>query len=170
MALLHVDFFSDVLGMCTASMDVILAEKTTVGQIGMEGHGSDGTCPTLYLLHGMSDDHTIWQRRTSIERYAVGIGNLAVVMPTTHLGWYTGPMDMGYGYCDVHFRRSCLRICRALLPADERPPGGHLRRGTVHGRLWRDEVRPAALRETFSCCASLSGALDIADYLRARPA
>ena len=68
MALLHVDFFSDVLGMCT-NMDVILPE-TTVGQIGMEGHGSDGKCPTLYLLHGMSDDHTIWQRRTSIERYA----------------------------------------------------------------------------------------------------
>ena len=25
--------------------------------------------PVLYLLHGLSDDHTIWQRRTSIERY-----------------------------------------------------------------------------------------------------
>ena len=22
-----------------------------------------------YLLHGLSDDHTIWMRRTSIERY-----------------------------------------------------------------------------------------------------
>ncbi len=25
---------------------------------------------TLYLLHGYSDDHTAWQRWTSIERYA----------------------------------------------------------------------------------------------------
>ena len=68
MALLHVDFFSDVLGMCT-QMDVILPENTR-GQIGMEGKAGAGRLKTLYLLHGMSDDHTIWQRRTSIERYA----------------------------------------------------------------------------------------------------
>ena len=29
---------------------------------------------TLYLLHGLSDDHTIWMRRTSIERYAIEHG------------------------------------------------------------------------------------------------
>ena len=39
MALLHVDFFSDVLGMC-AEMDVILPEQTH-GQIGMEGKRGD---------------------------------------------------------------------------------------------------------------------------------
>ena len=91
MALLHVNFFSDVLGMAT-SMDVILPEQT-MGQIGMEGRASDKPYPTLYLLHGMSDDHTIWQRRTSIERYVSDMG-IAVVMPTTHLGWYT---DMAQG-------------------------------------------------------------------------
>ena len=91
MALLHVDFFSDVLGMCTA-MDVILPEKTC-GQIGMEGRGAEGKCPTLYLLHGMSDDHTIWQRRTSIERYAAPLG-LAVVMPAAHLSSYA---NMAHG-------------------------------------------------------------------------
>ena len=74
------------------SMDVILPEQT-MGQIGMEGRASDKPYPTLYLLHGMSDDHTIWQRRTSIERYVSDMG-IAVVMPTTHLGWYT---DMAQG-------------------------------------------------------------------------
>ena len=54
MALLHVDFFSDVLGMC-AEMDVILPERTR-GQIGMEGKRGEGKYPVLYLLHGMSDD------------------------------------------------------------------------------------------------------------------
>ncbi len=49
--------------------------------------------PTLYLLHGLSDDHTIWMRWTSIERYAEEAG-LAVVMPTTHRGFYT---DMASG-------------------------------------------------------------------------
>ena len=86
MALLHVNFFSDVLGMCM-NMDVILPQQTK-NQIGMKGTRKDGKIPTLYLLHGMSDDHTIWQRRTSIERYVSEMG-IAVVMPTTHLGWYT---------------------------------------------------------------------------------
>ena len=72
MALMHVDFFSDVLGMCT-QMDVIYPENTR-GQIGMEGVRGDAAIKTLYLLHGMSDDHTIWQRRTSIERYAAEKG------------------------------------------------------------------------------------------------
>lgn len=42
----------------------------------------------LYLLHGLSDDHTAWQRKTSIERYMVGM-NLAVVMPAVHRSFYT---------------------------------------------------------------------------------
>ena len=60
----------------------------------MGGKEGNGKYPTLYLLHGMSDDHTIWQRRTSIERYVSDLG-LAVVMPSTHLGWYT---DMYRGH------------------------------------------------------------------------
>ena len=39
MALLHVNFFSNVLGMCM-DMDVILPQKTH-GQIGMEGQGAE---------------------------------------------------------------------------------------------------------------------------------
>ena len=111
MALLHVDLFSDVLGMCS-QMDVILPEQTR-GQIGMEGKRSDGKYPTLYLLHGMSDDHTIWQRRTSIERYAADYG-IAVVMPTTQLGWYT---DMHIGYKWWTFLSQELpAICRTFFP------------------------------------------------------
>ena len=91
MALLHVDFFSDVLGM-GMNMDVILPQKTSK-QIGMEGMAADGSYKTVYLLHGMSDDHTVWQRRTAIERYLSRLG-IAVVMPSTHLGFYT---DTVYG-------------------------------------------------------------------------
>jgi S-formylglutathione hydrolase FrmB len=42
----------------------------------------------FYLLHGLSDDHTIWMRRTSIERY-VGAWPLVVVMPDGGRGWYS---------------------------------------------------------------------------------
>lgn len=43
---------------------------------------------TFLLLHGLSDDDTIWMRRTSIERYVEGLP-LVVVMPDGGRGWYT---------------------------------------------------------------------------------
>lgn len=111
MALLHVDFFSDVLGM-SMNMDVLLPQQTQ-GQIGMEGRAAQGKYKTMYLLHGMSDDQTIWQRRTSIERYVSSLG-IAVVMPTTHLGFYT---DTTYGMRYWTFLSQELpKICREFFP------------------------------------------------------
>jgi S-formylglutathione hydrolase FrmB len=46
----------------------------------------------FYLLHGLSDDHTIWTRRTSLERY-VGKLPLVVVMPDGGRNWYTNAVD-----------------------------------------------------------------------------
>ena len=43
--------------------------------------------PLLYLLHGLSDDHTAWTRFTSVERYAAEHG-LAVVMPSAGRSFY----------------------------------------------------------------------------------
>ena len=159
MALLHVDFFSDVLGMC-AEMDVILPEKTS-GQIGMEGVRKDGKYPVLYLLHGMSDDHTIWQRRTSIERYASECG-IAVVMPSTHLGWYTD-MAVGFNWW-TYISRELPEICRSFFPymSDKREDtfvaglsmGGY-------GALKCGLLAP----ETFCAAAALSGALDAVDVM-----
>jgi S-formylglutathione hydrolase FrmB len=51
---------------------------------------------TFYLLHGLSDDDTIWMRRTSIERYAEGLP-LVVVMPDGGRGWYTNA-QVGFAY------------------------------------------------------------------------
>ena len=79
MALLHCNFFSDVLGLC-CSMDVILPQATS-RQIGLEGRAAGPPYPTLYLLHGLSDDHTIWQRRTSIERYVADMGLAGAIVP-----------------------------------------------------------------------------------------
>lgn len=110
MALLHMTIASDVLQQ-NVDLDVILPEDTP-GLIGMNGKAG-GMYPTLYLLHGMSDDHTIWQRRTSIERYVAGL-NLAVVMPSVDLSWYT---DMYYGPKYWEFISEELpRICRAFFP------------------------------------------------------
>lgn len=47
-----------------------------------------GPFPVLYLLHGLSDDHTAWTRRTLIERMLAGIP-LIVIMPDGSRGHYT---------------------------------------------------------------------------------
>jgi S-formylglutathione hydrolase FrmB len=52
----------------------------------------------FYLLHGLSDDHTIWMRRTSVERYVAGLP-LVVVMPDGGRGWYTNAVE-GYAHED----------------------------------------------------------------------
>jgi putative tributyrin esterase len=52
----------------------------------------------FYLLHGLSDDHTIWMRRTSIERYVEKLP-LVVVMPDGGRGWYTNALE-GYKFED----------------------------------------------------------------------
>jgi putative tributyrin esterase len=43
--------------------------------------------PVFYLLHGLSDDHTSWSRRTSIERHVADLP-LLVVMPDGGRGFY----------------------------------------------------------------------------------
>jgi putative tributyrin esterase len=47
-----------------------------------------GPFPVLYLLHGLSDDHTAWTRRSSIERYVGGLP-LIVVLPNGERSFYT---------------------------------------------------------------------------------
>src|SRR4051812_44512923 len=42
---------------------------------------------TYYLLHGLSDDHTTWVRRSAIERFPLGMP-LAVIMPDGGRGWF----------------------------------------------------------------------------------
>lgn len=156
MAFLNVNFFSEVIGM-GMQMDVILPERAK-GQIGLKGSEESGKIPTLYLLHGMSDDHTAWRRRTSIERYVSDLG-IAVVMPSTHLGWYT---DMAYGHRYFTFVSEELpQICRSLFNnlSDKREET--FVAGLSMGGYGAFKLGLAA-SETFGKVASLSGALDIA--------
>ena len=69
MAFIQFHFFSETLGMQTEAY-VIIPQKKTSGQIGVDTNARNEKYKCLYLLHGLSDDHTIWMRRTSIERYA----------------------------------------------------------------------------------------------------
>jgi S-formylglutathione hydrolase FrmB len=163
MALLHCDFFSDVLGLC-CSMDVVLPQQTS-GQIGMETVARRGRFPTLYLLHGLSDDHTIWQRRTSIERYVADLG-LAVVMPAVHRSFYA---DMARGYRYWTFVSEELpAICRSFFPLSERREDTFVA-GLSMGGYGAFKL---ALRcpDQYAAAASLSGALDIRYLGQGEPA
>lgn len=95
MAFIQIGFFSETLGMAV-HCGVILPQTAT-RQVGMESAERGGRHPVLWLLHGASDDHTIWQRRTSIERYAAQLG-LAVVMPAVQLSSYANMAHGGRYY------------------------------------------------------------------------
>lgn len=160
MALLHVDFFSTVLGL-SMNMDVILPQQTW-GQIGMEGKGAEGKYKTMYLLHGMSDDQTIWQRRTSIERYVTKLG-IAVVMPTTHLAFYA---DTAYGMKYWTFVSQELpKICREFFPQMSTEREDTLAAGLSMGGYGAWKLGLGA-SDTFGAAASLSGVLDIVECYR----
>ena len=76
MAFITTHFFANTLGMATTA-EVLLPERPEKGR----------PIPTLYLLHGLSDDETIWMRRTSIELFA-GHYYLAIVMPNGNRSFY----------------------------------------------------------------------------------
>ena len=99
MAIATLNFYSSSLQKQTPC-NVILPE--------IEGH--DGPFPVYYLLHGLSDDCSMWGRKTSIGRY-VQMLPLIVVMPDGGRGFYT---DAPEGFAYESF------ITRDLIPFVDR--------------------------------------------------
>lgn len=158
MALIHLNFHSDVLGMAMQA-DVILPQKNT-SLIGMQTTDSE-TYKTLWLLHGLSDDNTIWQRRTSIERYASERG-IAVVMVNADRSWYC---DMKYGgryftYLTDELPKICRSFFRGMSAKREDNFVAGLSMGG-YGALKCALTYP----DRYAAAASLSGAVDIAAYV-----
>src|SRR5215212_6436429 len=157
MILNEVNLFSETLDMSSA-VHVLIPQRT-------QDKIKSGRRPhyrTLYLLHGRTDDHTAWQRQTSIERYVEGL-NLVVVMPAVHLSFYT---DMAHGGKYWQFiSEEVPTLVRELfsLSSDRKDNfvaglsmGGY---GTFKLALMHPERYAAA--------ASLSGGLDVVDTIRA---
>jgi S-formylglutathione hydrolase FrmB len=122
----------------------------------MSGHVKAEKHPTLYLLHGLSDDHTIWLRRTSIERYAADLG-LAVVMPAVHRSYY---QDMANGLNYWTFVSEELpAIAQSFFPLSQQREDNYVA-GLSMGGYGAFKL---ALNhpERFAAAASLSGALAI---------
>ncbi len=166
MALIDCKFFSETLGMCS-SMRVILPETTArrVGEVGVSRAGQPAFRghPTLFLLHGMSDDETIWTRSTCVERYAAALG-LAVVMPNVHRSFYTN-MVHGYRYWDF-VSRELLDKARGFFPLSVAREDNFVAGLSMGGH----GAFKLALRmpETFAAAASLSGVADVSQFREAR--
>jgi putative tributyrin esterase len=161
MAFIQCNFFSEVLGL-SCSVNVILPQQTT-NQIGMENRVAAKKHPTLYLLHGLSDDHTIWMRRTSIERYVASLG-LAVVMPNVHRSFYTD-MDKGLKYW-TFVSEELPAVCRSFFPLSDKREDNFVA-GLSMGGYGAFKLA-LSCPDKFAAGASLSGALDIARLAKGR--
>lgn len=153
MALIHLNCHSDTLQMAV-NIDVILPQAAT-SQIGMAGK-REATYRTLYLLHGLSDDQTIWQRRTSVERYAARYG-VAVVMPSGGRSFYTDMRHGGAYY--TYIARELPAICRSFFAGMSADPADQYIAGLSMGGYgaWKIGMREGG----FAGIASFSGALDV---------
>ena len=150
MALIQCDFFSDVLGL-SMSANVILPQNTK------------GKLPCLYLLHGWSDDHTTWSRRTSIERYVANKG-IAVVMPAGHKSYYCD-LKGGDRYWE-YISEEVPQIMRDFFPLSDKREDNFVAGLSMggYGAFKLALNKP----EQFSAGASLSGAVgtDWAEHSR----
>lgn len=157
MALIDLKFYSESLGVQT-SVYVIIPQKSAKGEIGIDGASNEEKYKCLYLLHGLSDDHTIWLRRTSVERYAAKYG-ICVVMPYGGRSYYT---DMKYGekYFTYITEELPKRICEFFNVSDKREDNyiAGLSMGG-YGAL------KAALRKPEKYCA-VAGMSSVADIRR----
>ena len=84
MAVGKIRLFSSALGMCV-TCSVILPQRPP--------EKANEPLPVLWLLHGLTGNHSDWLRNTNIARY-VAPYNLAVVMPSAHNSGY---VDMAHG-------------------------------------------------------------------------
>ncbi|MFD1172365.1 alpha/beta hydrolase [Oceanobacillus picturae] len=154
MALFQCEFSSEVLSR-SVSMNVILPQPSFKDE-----DTTDKKYPTLFLLHGFSDNHTAYLRTTSIERYAADKG-LAIVMPGLDNSYYT---DMAHGGKYWTFLTEELpAAARSFFPLSEKREdnfvAGHSMGG--FGALkWA-----LNFPDRFAAVASMSGVTDMVYHL-----
>lgn len=154
MALLTCRYFSEVLGLSTTAT-VVLPQRTE-GQIGQPGARGRALLPVLYLLHGLTDDDSIWTRRTSLERYAAAL-DLAIVMPAAHRSFYTDQLE-GYRYF-THVAEEVPRIMASFFPLSPRREDTFVAGLSMGG--YGALKLGLRLPHKFAGAASLSGALNV---------
>ncbi|QHW29946.1 esterase family protein [Paenibacillus rhizovicinus] len=145
MAVLQTTFFSSALGM-TSSLTAVLPQDAAPGE----------KFPVLFLLHGLSDDHTTWLRLTTLELLLQN-RRLAVIMPNVHRSFYS---DMAHGLKYwTYVSEELPKVARALFPISDRREDTFVAGQSMggYGAFKLALSKP----EQFAAAASLSGALDV---------
>lgn len=149
MALLQCQFYSAAMAMGT-SVRVILPDACDMPQ-----------ARVLYLLHGLSDDSSIWTRYTSIERYVRG-KDIAVIMPEVQRSWYCD-MENGldyFRYVSQELPQICHRLFGLSLQREKNYIAGLSMGG--FGALKTALTYP----ERYAGVGSFSGAVDLDAILK----
>lgn len=143
MAFLNCCFKSNVLGQ-DVCFNAVIPE------------GIPDNIKTVYLLHGLSDNHTSWSRMTSCERYAKENG-IALIMPNVDRSFYT---DMCHGRkYYTYISEELLNYTRQLFKLSTKREDTFIA-GLSMGGYGAFKI---ALRNPhiFEAAASFSGVLDI---------
>jgi S-formylglutathione hydrolase FrmB len=149
LAWIQCQFYSETLSLSTG-INVLIPQHSAIQVSG------SGKLPVLYLLHGLSADHTDWIRHSFIERYAENKG-IAVVMPSVGRSYYT---DMKYGSPYFTFISEELpTIVRALFPISDRREDTFVAGMSMGG--YGAFKLGLSFPERYAAAASLSGGLDI---------
>lgn len=148
MAFLQIHFSSEVLGK-NGAMFALMPQR------------HDKPLKTLWLLHGLSDDNTIWLRRTAIERYVDG-RNVAVFMPDGARSFYCDvPNGLRY---ETHIAEELPAIAHSMFRLSDRREDNFIA-GLSMGGYGAFKI---ALRrpDRFAAAASFSGVLDPGAFYR----
>ncbi|TWT16365.1 alpha/beta hydrolase family protein [Streptococcus sp. sy010] len=149
MALLKIEYHSDVLGMMR-QVNVIYPDASDLSQ--EEATSQD--IPMLYLLHGMAGNENSWLKRTAIERL-VRKTNLIVVMPSTDLAWYTNT-QYGLAYYDA-LAKELPQVLHRFFPNMSQSRAKTFIAGLSMGGYGAFKL--ALLSNRFAYAGSFSGAL-----------
>ena len=154
MAFINCSFKSELLGK-SVQLNAIIPEKN-------KSSASAEKFPTLFLLHGLSDDHTAWCRYTSIERYA-NMYNIAVIMPDGGRSFYTDAAN-GFPYWSF-ISEELPEISESLFPVSLKP-GQCFAAGLSMGGYGALKL---GLRtpERFAAIAALSPVVDLTERFNA---
>ncbi len=154
MAFVSINYFSRVLEM-GMSANVVLPEpnqddkKKSLLPKGFK-------YPVLWLLHGLSDDHTAWSRFTSIERYASSRG-IAVVMPAGHKSFYNDTHHSRMPFQE-YISQELPLLMRSFFPLSEKREDNFIAGLSMGGYgAFRTAM---ANPEKYGAAASLSGVAD----------
>ena len=155
MSLLHYNFPSKYLRGNT-DVNIILPDLPQ-GAVPEAFYGSGEKYPVLWLLHGGTEDYSVWVRKSNIELYATE-NRLIVVMPSVMNSSYSDWAHFGGGYlAHEYIVRELMPLVYGWFPASPKREDNFMAGSSMGGNgAWKFAVN---YPEKFAACAMFSAAV-----------